>query len=234
MNESASEGGALAARKKRTTVALIREARRLTALVGLGGFTVDEVCEAVGISRRTFFNYFSSKDDAVIGIPLGSPVPGGAEEFFASAERGVSLPDAMVTLILATFGDLETPELGPGMVIETVFETPQLLRRVQVHIDERVAEVADLIVTREGLPAGDPGAKLASMVFSNVAMHTMHTLETEHDDGPGSPSAPPAPEQLSVEFATRLRENYARLGTFFSPAPSTGGAATRTVKDTHE
>lgn len=230
MTESANEGGALAARKKRITVALIREARRLTESVGLAGFTVEEVCEAVGISRRTFFNYFSTKDDAVIGIPLGSPVAASAAEFLASAERGVSLPEAMVTLILTTFGDLETPEFGPGMVIETVFDTPQLLRRVQVHIDERVAEVAELIATRQHLPAGDPGAHLAALVLSNVAMHTMHTLEAEQD----STQARTDPAVISAEFSARLSENYARLGNIFSPAAPTGDAPTRTVKETHE
>ena len=41
-----------------------------TLLVDEHGFTsvtVEEICEKAGISRRTFFNYFDSKDSAVLG-----------------------------------------------------------------------------------------------------------------------------------------------------------------------
>ena len=36
---------------------------------GFNDVTVEEICEAAGISRRTFFNYFDSKDSAVLGGP---------------------------------------------------------------------------------------------------------------------------------------------------------------------
>lgn len=36
---------------------------------GFADVTVEEICEAAGISRRTFFNYFDSKDSAVLGNP---------------------------------------------------------------------------------------------------------------------------------------------------------------------
>ncbi|WP_347306775.1 TetR family transcriptional regulator [Corynebacterium sp. SA-MJD20WY100] len=36
---------------------------------GFNDVTVEEICEAAGISRRTFFNYFDSKDAAVLGGP---------------------------------------------------------------------------------------------------------------------------------------------------------------------
>ncbi|MBG6191909.1 AcrR family transcriptional regulator [Arthrobacter sp. CAN_A212] len=41
-----------------TRSAICDTARRLTIDKGLSGFTVEELCEQVGISRRTFFNYF--------------------------------------------------------------------------------------------------------------------------------------------------------------------------------
>lgn len=43
-----------------------------TQLVDERGFadvTVEEICAVAGISRRTFFNYFDSKDSAVLGAP---------------------------------------------------------------------------------------------------------------------------------------------------------------------
>ena len=42
-------------------------AQRLTDAHGLDGFTMDELAEAAEVSRRTLFNYFPSKIDAVLG-----------------------------------------------------------------------------------------------------------------------------------------------------------------------
>lgn len=37
---------------------------------GVAAVTVDRVCEAAMVSRSTFFNYFSSLDEAIFGSPL--------------------------------------------------------------------------------------------------------------------------------------------------------------------
>lgn len=55
-------------KKRRETRRRIHE--EAIALVDAHGFdnvTVDDICEAAGISRRTFFNYMDSKDEAVLG-----------------------------------------------------------------------------------------------------------------------------------------------------------------------
>lgn len=51
---------------------VVVEARRATIEHGLHGFTIEQLCETVGVSRRTFFNHFASKDDAVLGIEQGA------------------------------------------------------------------------------------------------------------------------------------------------------------------
>ncbi len=51
---------------------MVVEARRATIEHGLHGFTIEQLCETVGVSRRTFFNHFASKDDAVLGIEQGA------------------------------------------------------------------------------------------------------------------------------------------------------------------
>src|SRR5690606_10894748 len=55
------------ARRSRTRREITAYARRLTAKVGLQGFTVEDLCEHAGISRRTYFNYFPGKEHAVVG-----------------------------------------------------------------------------------------------------------------------------------------------------------------------
>lgn len=59
--------------KRRDTRRSIEDAA--TRLVDERGFkevTVEEICEDAGISRRTFFNYFDSKDEAVLGSPIAA------------------------------------------------------------------------------------------------------------------------------------------------------------------
>ena len=48
-------------------------AQRLTDAHGIDGFTMDELADAAEVSRRTLFNYFPSKTDAVLGEAPGDP-----------------------------------------------------------------------------------------------------------------------------------------------------------------
>lgn len=69
----------------------------LTVERGFDRVTIDDVSRAAGVSPRTFFNYFDSKDAALVGdipeVPAGDPV-----EFFVHAGPGGD--------ILAHIGDL--------------------------------------------------------------------------------------------------------------------------------
>ncbi len=65
-----SAGEGLRERKKRLTRArLHRCALELTLERGLGAVTVDAIAEAADVSPRTFFNYFRSKESAILGLP---------------------------------------------------------------------------------------------------------------------------------------------------------------------
>ncbi|WP_193070769.1 TetR/AcrR family transcriptional regulator [Brevibacterium sp. FME37] len=61
-----SEG--LRERKKRKRGQALRQAALELALEnGYSNVTVEDICERCGVSRRTFFNYFSSKEEALLG-----------------------------------------------------------------------------------------------------------------------------------------------------------------------
>jgi AcrR family transcriptional regulator len=56
-------------RKRRDTrLAIISAARALVLDRGLDAVTIDQIAAAADVSPRTFFNYFGSKDEALVGI----------------------------------------------------------------------------------------------------------------------------------------------------------------------
>ncbi len=62
-----SEGGLRERKKRETRAALTAAALRLALEKGPDNVTVEEISEAADVSVRTFFNYFSHKEHAILG-----------------------------------------------------------------------------------------------------------------------------------------------------------------------
>ena len=54
-------------KRRETRLRIRNEAARLVYEHGYDKVTVDDICRDAGISRRTFFNYVDSKDEAILG-----------------------------------------------------------------------------------------------------------------------------------------------------------------------
>lgn len=150
MQDSVAEPEGLRARKKRARLeALVDATHRLAAERGLDQVTVEAVCAEVGVSVRTFFNYFESKDDAVLGLAHWRIDPAAAETFAAGGPTGDLLPD--LQLLVAQV--LEQPPLGKGRM-ERAFEVarghPDLLVRAYAHLRGLHDEVEQLVRRRLG------------------------------------------------------------------------------------
>jgi AcrR family transcriptional regulator len=55
-------------KKLETRQSIISTVFHLVNLHGVDGVTVEEIAHAAGVSRRTFFNYFTSKEEAIVGL----------------------------------------------------------------------------------------------------------------------------------------------------------------------
>lgn len=161
-------------RRVRTAHRLTAAARRRTAEDGLSGFTVDEVCDEAGISRRTFFNYFASKEDAVLGFTTLWDQHEIEERFTSGGdpdEPGVSasLLDDYAALLVDRWTDVGlTPEHVADLVAAMDRE-PRLLSRVFEHVQTRERADVELVRAREGLPEGDLRASVAVQVVCALA-----------------------------------------------------------------
>ncbi len=95
----APSSGGLRERKKRARrEALVDAAQTLVLERGLDAVTVEDICAAVGVSPRTFFNYFPAKDDAVLGLEDFSVRPEVVASFVAGGPTGALLDDLEVVV----------------------------------------------------------------------------------------------------------------------------------------
>lgn len=87
MNESSQCGRPCGRRehnRRRTRRGIEDAALELMAARGFDAVTVEDVCAAAEVSRRTFFNYFESKDEVVLGRGLLIFDEADAERFRAA------------------------------------------------------------------------------------------------------------------------------------------------------
>lgn len=75
-------------------------AMRLVLQQGFDGTTVDQIVDAVGVSRRTFFHYFATKEDVVLGDldALGERLRQALEGRPADESPWVALGEALRSL----------------------------------------------------------------------------------------------------------------------------------------
>lgn len=123
-------------------------AQRLTDQHGLDGFTMDDLADAAGVSRRTLFNYFPSKADAVLGETPEIP-EAALDTFRAGGPHGNLLDDLaeLAHLALAVKQpDRESVELGRRVLTRE----PRMLAAAHQRFESISEEFGALVLEREG------------------------------------------------------------------------------------
>jgi AcrR family transcriptional regulator len=160
---------------------MIVEARRATVEHGLHGFTIEQLCETVGVSRRTFFNHFGSKDDAVLGIELNADV----EAIDAYAAGGIVPGEldplgSIVALAIDQFRRVGIARADEAMMRRVFEREPALVARFLSATDVQLARVTVAVRRRFGWD--DPADRRARLVTEAGAALLKVTAETYFDD----------------------------------------------------
>ncbi|WP_460519189.1 TetR/AcrR family transcriptional regulator [Humibacter antri] len=91
--------------KKRNTRAALQEAAlRLALERGPENVRVDDIAEAAGVSRRTYNNYFSSREQAIVAAVTAERERRTVEAILDQPE-GVSLSEAVISAIVDQYAD---------------------------------------------------------------------------------------------------------------------------------
>ena len=134
-----SRGTATARRIERSAVALVLQC-------GYEAATVDMICAEAGVSQRTFFNHFPTKDAAVIGINGPRLDEGRVRAFIASNEPSI-LADAMTLIALATIPGAPDAEFVRQRM-RAITSSAALMQRQLERFTAIEAELAEIIEFR--------------------------------------------------------------------------------------
>jgi AcrR family transcriptional regulator len=140
-------------KKLATREALARAARRLALERGLERVRVEDIAAEVGVSPRTFNNYFSSKEQAIVSIAVDR----AAETCAALRARppGEPLVDALShALISEEFGDIRP---GPDSMarLRLILSSPALRGEYLNAMVATERPLADAIAERLGAGSTD-------------------------------------------------------------------------------
>lgn len=124
---------------------------------GLDKVTIDDISERADVSRRTFFNYFDSKDDAILGV---SPPDVSPEALATHLARyaDADLMESIIGLIIAVLGpSIDEPALHHSR-LDVIRQNPQLLERMLARMARMTGQLtaaASTLIARNGAASGD-------------------------------------------------------------------------------
>ncbi len=183
--QETSPVGLRASKKQATSRALSSAARRLALERGLDAVTVDMVCAQAGVSTRTFFNYFDSKEDAIVGSPMPVGTEPARSTFVAGGPSGDLLPDVLA--LLDPTSVLKSEQRDDIRVALALSQSePRVLALQLARGADMEFELAGLIAARQGLASPD-FVCTATAAFAQTMLRCalFEWLRGDTDEDPG-------------------------------------------------
>ena len=151
------------AHKLRTERALQKAALELFAAQGFDETTTDEIAEQAGVSPRTFFRYFPTKE-SVLFVGEYRWFESFTEHYLAQDGAATDLEAARATL-LALAPELAKRRRSLLLYEKAVASSPTLRGGVQTHQQDDIGHMAQAIATRRGKKKPDEACSLLAHVL---------------------------------------------------------------------
>jgi len=200
----ASEMG-LRDRKRIETRHRIAEAARSLALEqDIDHTTIEQIAARAEVSPRTFFNYFESKEDAVLGHTELDLTPEALDAHLA-AVAGEPAAQAVVDLSFLVFGASFGDEHERLARKEVIVRFPQLMRRQVTRmttVAEAMTGAVRTILERD--PAWGPEAATPQAAEMLLGMCMTGLRSSARQDGTD-------PEALRAQVVATIRDTAARI-----------------------
>lgn len=193
-------------KRVQTRARIERAAVDLVLSDGLEQVTVDAISERADISPRTFFNYFDSKEDAILGVQPSSI----DEHVWAEHARRYEAADLAGSVMGLIFLVLRPSLRDPGLRanrLRILRQNPSLLGRQAMRMarmSEELTESVQRILDERAAPADgtvSPGVA-ETLTMAAVGAFRAATREWMCVEGDGDPS----PGELESRGAALVRE----------------------------
>lgn len=147
MSTVAVEPGLRERKRLATRRGIQRAVLSLVCERGIDRVTVDDISAEAGVSPRTFFNYFGSKEAALIGDSLPVPPQEQVEHFLSAPAEGSVLEDLAELLAWsaeASEGDHELQRLRRSVLKDH----PQIFGARMASLRQFEAAIAEIVADR--------------------------------------------------------------------------------------
>jgi AcrR family transcriptional regulator len=198
-------------RQRRTAATALNIETHAVALAlehGLDHVTVEMICEASEVSARTFFNYFGTKDNAILGKFAPQVDEQKALEFIASNN-----PDILSEVI----GVVKLPDefiQNPGFELQRMKllnQNPALMAKQMERFSVVPSKVEEILYLRLRRDASaeetEEQTRAYATLTSELIALTFRHMMTQAIQSHGSPSGIPSPQ----EVVKNLKQVMARL-----------------------
>ncbi|MFC4469831.1 TetR family transcriptional regulator [Streptomyces xiangluensis] len=192
---------------QKRTKALMRAEVAATAITlfldrGFDETTVDDICTAAGLSRRSFFRYFPAKEDVVVNL-VGRIIGQGCRHLVAApAEEDIW---SALRASMDTFADWIDTDPDHALALLTLIRSSANLRVSYLdRADRWRTEAVGIIATRLGL---DPSETLYPAVIASASFGAFNAALTAWTTS-----------NATLDLRTLLDESFAALTPHQPPA----------------
>ncbi|WP_146168996.1 TetR/AcrR family transcriptional regulator [Actinoplanes italicus] len=160
-------------KRRQTRLALITAALRLADERGVDRVTTEEISAAAEVSPRTFFNYFATKEHALVGDPL--------EDCPAPVLKPLPLLDALLDALAPAFEQIQGDRDLWLLRMRVISANPQLLPLLIAAAASAEQRLAQAIADQTGLAPDHPRPQVAAAV-ANAAVRVAVVRWAESGD----------------------------------------------------